>query len=283
MKKLESPSPKDTLCQDWLKLDQWFWRRIFLNFANVFSLFRNYLPLEKGRALHLNKLESPLLKDALCQVWLKLAQWFWRRIIFFLILSPLGKVNLCCCKMKYLMFKMLKRLSPSPKDALCQVWLKLAQWFWRRRWKCEKFRDRRTDRQADGQTDRQTTDDRWSEKLTWAFSSGELKIITTVFQLFRFSTVAYWIDPTLVIIVFARSQFTDSMILALMRMNLNPPLLSKGRFTLVAVEFLRFFPITLWSWALDILLALFISPILIIVNISPLKANSNLFYSLDYC
>ena len=22
---------------------------------------------------------------------------------------------------------------PSPKDALCQVWLKLAQWFWRRR------------------------------------------------------------------------------------------------------------------------------------------------------
>ena len=26
---------------------------------------------------------------------------------------------------------------PSPKDAFCQVWLKLAQWFWRRRWKCE--------------------------------------------------------------------------------------------------------------------------------------------------
>ena len=34
---------------------------------------------------------------------------------------------------------------------------------------------RRTDRQTDGQTDGQTTDDRWSEKLTWAFSSGELK------------------------------------------------------------------------------------------------------------
>ena len=28
------------------------------------------------------------------------------------------------------------------------------------------------------QTDRQTTDDRWSEKLTWAFSSGELKTKT---------------------------------------------------------------------------------------------------------
>ena len=43
----------------------------FFNFVNVFSLFRNYLPLEKGGALNLNKLESPSPKDALCQVWLK--------------------------------------------------------------------------------------------------------------------------------------------------------------------------------------------------------------------
>ena len=28
---------------------------------------------------------------------------------------------------------------------------------------------------TDGQTDRQTMEDGWSEKLTWAFSSGELK------------------------------------------------------------------------------------------------------------
>ena len=46
---------------------------------NRFSLFLNYLSLEKGRALHLNKLEFPSPKDALCQVWLKLTQWFWRR------------------------------------------------------------------------------------------------------------------------------------------------------------------------------------------------------------
>ena len=122
LKKLESAAPKDALCQVWLKLAQWFWRRRFLNFFNVFSLFRNYLPLEKGGALHLKKLESPL-----------------------------------------------------PKDALCQVWLKLAQWFWRRRWTFEKFTDRQTDRRTDRRTDRQTPDDRWSEKLTWAFSSGELK------------------------------------------------------------------------------------------------------------
>ena len=49
------------------------------NLVNVFSLFRNYLPLEKVGAFHLNKLESPSPKDALSQVWLKLTQWFWRK------------------------------------------------------------------------------------------------------------------------------------------------------------------------------------------------------------
>ena len=79
LKKLEFPSLKDTLCQIWLKLFQWFLRRIFLKFVNVFSQFLYYLPLEKEGALHLNKLESPLPKNALCQVELKLAQCFWRR------------------------------------------------------------------------------------------------------------------------------------------------------------------------------------------------------------
>ena len=79
LNKHESPSPKDAMCQIWLNLTQRFWRRRFLNFVNVFSLFRNYLPLEKSMALHLNKFESPSPNDALCQVWLKLVQWFWRR------------------------------------------------------------------------------------------------------------------------------------------------------------------------------------------------------------
>ena len=47
-----------------------------------FSLFGYYLPLEKGMSLHLNKLEFPSSKDALCQVWLKLAQRFWRRKVY---------------------------------------------------------------------------------------------------------------------------------------------------------------------------------------------------------
>jgi hypothetical protein len=44
-----------------------------------FSVYFYYLPLEKGYPLLLNKLESPSPKDDLCQVWLKLVQWFWRR------------------------------------------------------------------------------------------------------------------------------------------------------------------------------------------------------------
>ena len=132
LNKLESPSHKDSLCKVCLKLAQWFLRRLLnfinvfsqfcnylpwkragpfiwtnlnphhsrmlcakfgwnwpcgsreeycFNFINVFSLFCNYLPLEKDRALYLNKPESPSPKDALCKVWLKLTQWFLRRFL----------------------------------------------------------------------------------------------------------------------------------------------------------------------------------------------------------
>ena len=70
---IESPLPKDALCRVWLKLAQWFVRRRFLNFVNVFSLFHNYLPLEKGAALSFNKLGFPSSQDALSQVLLELA------------------------------------------------------------------------------------------------------------------------------------------------------------------------------------------------------------------
>ena len=51
----------------------------YFNFINVFSLVRNYLPLEEGGAFYLNKVESASPMDALCQVWFKLALWLWRR------------------------------------------------------------------------------------------------------------------------------------------------------------------------------------------------------------
>ena len=79
LNKLEFPSPGDTLCQAWLKLVQWFWRRRFLKVVNLFWLFTNYLLFGKGVTFHLNKLESHSPRDTLCKGWLKLAQWFWRR------------------------------------------------------------------------------------------------------------------------------------------------------------------------------------------------------------
>ena len=68
-------------------------KKIFLNFFNDYLLFRNYmyLSLEKGVSLLLNKFDFSSPKYAFCQVWLKLAQWFWRRFLnfrFFLIISP---------------------------------------------------------------------------------------------------------------------------------------------------------------------------------------------------
>ena len=52
-------------------------KKILKNFVIVFTLFY-YLPLEKGASLYLNKLKQgqASLKDALCQNWLKLFQWF---------------------------------------------------------------------------------------------------------------------------------------------------------------------------------------------------------------
>ena len=39
MNKLEFPSPKNILSQDWLKLAQWFWRRRFLKFHRCIFVF----------------------------------------------------------------------------------------------------------------------------------------------------------------------------------------------------------------------------------------------------
>ena len=69
LNKLEIPLPKNALCQDWLILAQWFWRRQFLNIFNIILHFCSYLPLEKGVAFHLNKHKFPPSKDALCHVW----------------------------------------------------------------------------------------------------------------------------------------------------------------------------------------------------------------------
>ena len=166
----------------------WNWlngsgEEIFFNFVNVFSLFCNCLPLKKGGALHLHKLESPSPMDALYQVFFRnwpsgsgeenfkiLSMYFH----YFVIISPwkrpgpfiwinlnplypgilyakfgwnwprvLEKILKSCHFFllfpNYLPFRSgvalrLNKNAPlSPRDTLCQVWLKLAQWFWRRR------------------------------------------------------------------------------------------------------------------------------------------------------
>ena len=94
--------------------------------------------------------------------WVRFGDGFWCRcVLLFYYYLPLEKVGaLYLNKLEF----------QSPWDYLCQVWLKVASWFCRKKQKCEKFTDR--------PTDRQTTDDKLSEKLTWAFSPGELKIFT---------------------------------------------------------------------------------------------------------
>ena len=55
-------------CKIWLELTQWFLRRIFLNFINVFLLFCYYLPFENGFALYVNIFKSPSTKYDLGQI-----------------------------------------------------------------------------------------------------------------------------------------------------------------------------------------------------------------------
>ena len=73
-------------------------KRGFLNIFNIILLFSFYLHFKKGKVLHLNKLESPPLKNVLCQVWLKLScselEDFYKYFQYhftILLLSPLGK------------------------------------------------------------------------------------------------------------------------------------------------------------------------------------------------
>ena len=64
--------------------------------------------------------------------------------------------------------------SRSPKNGLCQYWLKLAQLFWGRRWKCEKFTDRQTDdRRKVIRKAHLSFQLRW--KLRWANKTSKMK------------------------------------------------------------------------------------------------------------
>jgi hypothetical protein len=128
--------------------------------------FCDYLPFQENQALYLNNLKPPLPKDDLYQVLLKLACWFWRRFLKIFSVFLLFCYYLPMEKGNPLHFNNLE--SPSPKDDLCQFWLKLAQWFWRRSQKCKSLQ---TDGRHDGKTDdgqRAIRIDHLSSQLRWA-------------------------------------------------------------------------------------------------------------------
>ena len=125
LNKLEFPSPKDVLCQVWLKLVQRFWRRRFFTISLKHFCF--YLPLGKK--------QSPSIE----QTWILLTQGCY--VLSLVEISPvvLDKKILCVFAISLLSLlgkwwgPLYNKLEfTSPNNALCQVWLKLALWFWRR-------------------------------------------------------------------------------------------------------------------------------------------------------
>jgi hypothetical protein len=63
---------------------------IFFNDLTKFLHYFCYLPFEEDLALYFNNLEFPLPKDALYQIWLKLACWFWTIFFFDINTSEYG-------------------------------------------------------------------------------------------------------------------------------------------------------------------------------------------------
>ena len=92
--------------QGWVEIGPVVLEEKISKFVNVFSLFRYYLPLEKGVVLYINKLERTSPKNILSQVWLKLAQWIKRRRFLncFVMTSPLKKVALFIWKKTWIPF-----------------------------------------------------------------------------------------------------------------------------------------------------------------------------------
>ena len=109
LNKLESSSPKDALWQVWLKLVQWF----------LFCFEHILLISSKGLGTSSNNLLVPLLVALEKKIFLISSMFF----LLFIIISPWKRADP----------SFEQNGSPSPKDALCKVWLKLVQWFVRRR------------------------------------------------------------------------------------------------------------------------------------------------------
>ena len=175
MNRIESPSSWDALCKVCLKLAYRF-RRRFLN-----SLFRNYLPIEKGGPF-IWKNSNSLHPRIFCAKF----GWNWlsgtekNGFLNFVDLFFISKLSPFRNRTGPFIWTNLNPLHPK---MLCVKfswnWLS-GSWEEVENWKSlqtDGQTDGRTDGQTDRQTDRQMTDGRQSEKLTWAFSSGDLKTL----------------------------------------------------------------------------------------------------------
>ena len=138
-----------------------------LKFVHVFLLPHYYHPWKKDMAFIWKKLEFTSSEDALCQVWLYMAQWFWRqRYSNFVNVFQLICYNLPFEKDMALHLKKnwvpttkgcfvpsLDEIGPAVHEKKMKMWKVYRNW----------------------QMDSWVTNNRQSEKLTWAFSIDELK------------------------------------------------------------------------------------------------------------
>ena len=127
LKKYDFPSPKDALCQVWFEIDPVVFVKVFKACQCIFAIFllsllwnwrgplfeQTWIPITQVcSVLSLVKISPVILEKTIFKV---------RQCIFAIsLLSLLGKERTLHSN---------KHESPIPKDALCQVWLNLAQWF----------------------------------------------------------------------------------------------------------------------------------------------------------
>jgi hypothetical protein len=165
-----------------------------------FLHFCNYLSFEQDLVLYLKNFEFCLQYFNYIRMICINFHWNWP--------ACSGEEEFQCCYNRPLEKGIALHLnnfeSLSPKDDLCQLWLQLAQRFWRRSKKCKK----KSNRQTDGQTDARqrairkphlSFQLRWAKKLKQFYAWTELGIL---FNLCRntcsnISVVLTWSTPGL--------------------------------------------------------------------------------------
>ena len=100
------------------------WEEI-LNSVNVFSLFHLWTNL------------NLLYLRMQCQVWLKFAQWFLKKIFKSShCISTISQLSLLWEKVGPLFDQIW---IPFTQGCIVPILVEMLQWFWKRRWKCDEF------------------------------------------------------------------------------------------------------------------------------------------------